>query len=44
MWRGYRWNGWVYLCHSYDINIPRPRYGQKYSKHQVPQCDDAYVY
>ena len=30
--------------HIYDINRPRPRHGEKYSKYQVSQYDDAYMY
>ena len=30
--------------HRYEINRPRTRYGQEYSKYQVSQYDDAYMY
>ena len=30
--------------HRYDINRPKPRYRQKYSKNEVSQYDDAYNY
>ena len=30
--------------HRYDINRPRPRHGEKHSKYQAPQDDDAYRY
>ena len=31
-------------AHTYDINKPTPRHGQKYNKYQVSQCGNAYMY
>ena len=30
--------------HRYDINKPRPRHEQYYSKYQASQYDDGYMY
>ena len=32
------------ISHRYDINRPRPKHEQKYSKYQVSQYDDACLY